>query len=482
MLMGGAAAEAAVADFKADFEAYEALRLMEHPPQPASAMLNRSPFATTPVQQILRGLQSNDWALTEDLLRVLECRNKGICATQLIEDFHNIQKNEKANERPSGPNRFRTPQRSFAALLKRQVESHEHRFQTLKPDQPLSEKALVLARDNFFPTVQHQSIDFSSLISTKQNATWFSPLAANVPLPAADLAALRVAHKQNRFEELGNLWLGFFAESSHQVCVKLLAARDASGQWYAGLHYFPNSACLMMPVSVETVPQHQDKYWVRPLRTERPVLIPIFSLDGLQAFAFRFKSWAGQRRDFPKAIPHWRPGVRAFRVGRIRPILQIAAEAAWWSLSKSCLCDISDYLGLGRGSSETLFSLLMPLTMKVLAVDEEKALEVLKLRIKNMRKTVRENDAILVADEAVAVLDIHDREEVAKQKATVKDDQALCASFRTEFAAARTKVRAAAKSSGRGSKSKPSPVRSTSTGGLASSRSHRTFSSRTQRA
>lgn len=222
LLGEGKVSEACLRQVKADCDAYTALEAQHNRTQQLMTdVLRRSPFGTTSVCQIVQGLISSGWKVSPLLAELLKSRFRAIVATQLIEDCNNVQKNEEANQGCAGTNRFRTPQRCFSTLVAKQPEARMHRFSPLKVNQPLTNKALVLCKERFVPTVAHQSLKFSDLVSTRQDAGWFSPSAANVGLPCADAAMLLEAQRQGTFRCMDGCWAGFFAQVAHKVCFPL---------------------------------------------------------------------------------------------------------------------------------------------------------------------------------------------------------------------------------------------------------------------
>lgn len=234
LLGEGKVSEACLRQVKADYDAYTALEAQQNRTQLMTDVLRRFPFGTTSVRQIVQGLISSGWKVSPLLAELLKSRFRAIAATQLLEDCNNVQKDEKANQGCAGTNRFRTPQRCFSTLLATQPEARMHRFSPLKVNQPLTNKALVLCKERFVPTVAHQSLKLSDLVSTKQDVGWFSPSAANVGLPCADAAMLLEAQRQGTFRCMDGCWAGFFAQVAHTVCFRMpetMLTPRAPGMW-----------------------------------------------------------------------------------------------------------------------------------------------------------------------------------------------------------------------------------------------------------
>lgn len=458
-LSGGREAEEAVAEFRKDYEIFEALRSRSVQDSLTRAVIERSPFVLHSVRQVAMALAESQWVLAPDVLSMIRKRFSCIVSTQAVEDVNNIQKNEKASRTKSAAPRFRTPQTSMAAALKKNVVGTMHKYTPMATDQPVPGRATVLVRDNFFADRKHESQKFGALVTTSQKAAHFSPGPGDIGKPAADMAMLREAHDTGNLLNLSDCVCVFFAEVEHKVCFKV--AEDGVDKWFVGLHHFADSAALVMPVELESVPGYPNETWVRPKPRARPVLKPIFTLDGMQAFTFSFFSWATQVRKFPRARTLWRPAIRAFKCEDASEILVVAARAGWWSLGKAALCKIGQHIGHPQSSSASLFDVLFNLTKAVLEAGDVEVLDCLKGRLRCTRdEGMKVTDDLLQMDEATACLDFQDQREIKKQQQSVKDRRVDAAAFSGAYREARVRLRSSQPPNTRAGKQKPRGQRS----------------------
>lgn len=117
----------------------------------------------------------------KDLIRR---RVSGILSTQICEDAIGAGKNAKT---VIGNRRYRRPEASMAAILKNHVPDVIHRYQTPKATMPIGSKAMRVPDEAFRAKREHASMDFASVVGTKQSADWWcggpQGTAMILPLP-----------------------------------------------------------------------------------------------------------------------------------------------------------------------------------------------------------------------------------------------------------------------------------------------------------
>ena len=261
--------------------------------------------------------------VTPLLRSMLLNRSLACLSTQVIEDFNNVMKNDKTRR---GQKRFRRPSTSMAAGLHSRTIDGTHNFDVVPLDSCLPRKAIVLSRQVFEPSPGSQTMDFSSVVSTVSKTDYFSPSAANVGLPVADMAMLHHARKAGLSRHLGVAWSGFFCDWSHSLCFRVVEDGVQTLGWHLGLSHFDGSACIAWPVSVEPVVGHPEITLVRAMAIAQPAMVAVMSLKGVEAFKVSWRSWAWQREQFPVLTAESRAGIRLFQDGEAMPVCKLAAR------------------------------------------------------------------------------------------------------------------------------------------------------------
>ena len=82
----------------------------------------------------------------------------------------------------------------------------------------------------------------------------------------------------------------------------------------------------------------------------------------------------------------WTTSARAFQAegGRWRPLLEVAAHCAFWSLPISTLKAVATHIGLHQASHVSLCQVLWQLILAILACDAEKAFAIIEQRMASL--------------------------------------------------------------------------------------------------
>ena len=101
-------------DFKLAYDAFKWVEGAAGLGTVAEAMVKRSAFQTTAVQQLVAAFTELHWKPHKDIHNHLTERSKGIISSDPIEFLHSVQKN---SGQLKGGKKFRRPERSFAVAL-----------------------------------------------------------------------------------------------------------------------------------------------------------------------------------------------------------------------------------------------------------------------------------------------------------------------------------------------------------------------------
>jgi hypothetical protein len=170
-----------------------------------------------------------------------------------------------------------------------------HKFDSIGVDAAVPRRSIALKKDAFSPTASAATMNFKDIVTTSQKAPYFSPSATNVSLPAADLVLLRDARKAGKLRHLHLAWQGFFCSYKHSLVFRIEVAGQAPSQWYLAMDHFENSACIVLPVFVESHKEYPEQQFLRPMIVKDPVLVSIFDITTVVAFKCTFRSWSWQK-------------------------------------------------------------------------------------------------------------------------------------------------------------------------------------------
>lgn len=432
-------ASEAVSKFRNDWETFTAFSRSDRLASASKKVLDRSVFQTIAVRQVVNAFVSCDWQLTCDIKDMLRRRTLGLLSSQVVEDVNNAEKNDPKR---TSATHFRRPQTSMSAAIAGQVLEQRHRFVPVRLDAAVPRKSISLSKA-VFDDSGHPSMKFSNIATVHAKADFFSPQAANVGLPAADLELLRHARATRRFRELGLAWHAFFAEAAHQVVFRIDPPASETCTWHLALGVYDGSCCLAWPVSIGRHQDYPEHEFLRPEKLSAPKLIPILDFRCVKAFSYTFRSWSWQRLNMPKATERSRPAIRIYRDSAIEPLIRVCARRGWWNLQRTTLLNIAKEIELTIDQNLGLFDVLFRMTQFVLKTTDEETMSVLAHRVATLRPNDTFSEELLHVDEAAACLDQGDRDELKAQKKKAAEKCEGEEHFVKQYKAQREKMRSA---------------------------------------
>jgi hypothetical protein len=184
--------------------------------------------------------------------------------------------------------------------------------------------------------------------------------------------------------------------------------------------YFKDSSIVGWPVALKTVPGHSDMFTIEVSKAvTQPSLFAIFAWDNIEAIDFNWRSWAWQSFYLQRAVEHWQPATRMVTAAKAQPLIKVVAQLAWLDFDSSTVksvckhaAKITDFPG---GAS--LLEVLLHATMKVLKLDEDDALTVLRQRLLKPESNDDEGTkALLELDEAMKCVEPADADIIGTEQ------------------------------------------------------------------
>ena len=128
-------------------------------------------------------------------------------------------------------------------------------------------------------------------------------------------------------------------------------------------------------------------------------------------------------------------GVRAVASIGFRPLKEVAAKAAFWSLGIGYLTRFAAHLRYPLLDKASIIEVLLVLVTSILKVSETDAMDIIALRMALVGSNSRFQVDVLEMDDAEAVLDHHDRTTCKDEEKKGDDDICSGKSFCTTYRA-----------------------------------------------
>jgi len=424
VLLSSEVAERVRVKFQRQKDTYAFVAALPAPGEVVRDMLRRSPFPTTPCRQLSAAFRSpKDLS---DAISLVEERWSGILSSNCIEDWNGLQKN---NGQMRGSQRRRRPPRAMAVGLSRRWLETKHRYRMLRRATRSIGKTRRLKPEAFGQTPHKFSIDVRGVSSTRAKTTWWSPLAEDLGIPAADAAVLEEAKTVKRSADVEHAACAAFCKYDHLVAWHRPETPECTEvKWCVGLTPFKHSGALVKPLRWVEVPGTPGSWYAEvDTAVTEVVLTAVLDWKHITCYQMRWRSWAWQKRHFPNAEGRWSPAVRMFpvRQGAEMSLHPVACYAAFWSIAVEFLIIIAVVLGCPLPKDVTLFTVLLALIMHGLKCSREKALEIMAERLKWVAKpTDTVVDIVKECDEAADCLAPEDEKKLrdAKKRIDCGDD------------------------------------------------------------
>lgn len=360
-----------------------------------------------------------------DLKNVVRHKSVGIVSTQAVEDTFNHMKNSCGD---TAKRKHRRPHKVMATVLAKEVLSTIHDYKDVDVDRVAEQPFAKLSVDTFRPSIKSASLPHQKIVSTSSSTPWPSLGAANYCSAHADLAMLSAANASGEWALLGDAWLGTLARPKHQLLI-----RDSSrdGAWLFAVRSWPDSAVLCLPAKVATVLGGEALFWEFDLNFNSAVLVPLWKLDCVEAVAYVWRAPLWQRTEYPR-MRELPCALRAFSHdgGKPRPLLQVAAESAFWDVERSTLVKLGGYIGARIQSSMSLFEVVTELVKHIIPdANEERIMSIMKRRVALLARKNEWTDDLLQVDEAAGLLQPGDVKKLKAEQKAAQETKAEAVNF-----------------------------------------------------
>lgn len=437
VLEGGPQATEVVREFLADVALWKELKATNPTTRKEKDVLKRHCLQLTHNQQYVKALEELAGVITDDFLKLVRQRSEGVISSQACEDMVGAAKNDVLTKTCR---RFRKPETAMHQILQKHVVEKRHDYTPIPRDLHVPEITKALDPCAFRPDDKKMppSLPFSEVASTSASPPWYSPSATNVNTPFADLPLILAAKEAGNFKLLRDAWVGSIVDVSRRFVFCLRARPDsapsANDKWYLGLWAYPDSSVVAWPGQVREIPGSTSSYFKLDEAVVDPCLVAVFDLHRMFAREVTWRSWLWQYHAFPMQRASMQVSIKAF-LGVEMPVLKLAAEKAFWSMSASEVAEICKHAGVHLESNSGLLDLLGAAVSNLLGCDEARTLEVLSQRLATSEACNEYSEAILEVDAAVQVLDQADHQVMETEKGTASQRIQGRADYQREYVA-----------------------------------------------
>lgn len=152
--------------------------------------------------------------------------------------------------------RFHSPSVAFGRILGSEVLNKRWKFDAVDMDAELVGRTVAFDKSAFTPYVQNWALPFNEVESNASTAPFYSPNAANTTVPMADVFLRRGFKKRHLgMENLKTAWLGQIFHHENLFAYEIPTTELANaGQWFIGIHHFPESAVYGFRLQRGTAP------------------------------------------------------------------------------------------------------------------------------------------------------------------------------------------------------------------------------------
>lgn len=387
-------------------------------------------------------------------LTLVKERAEVIIAAQAVEDIKGVQ----AVSSPPPCRKHRRLATCMAHVLEQGVLTKKHRFKAVEVASPAYLTSSTLPASAWEPSVKEASMDFNGVQSTKAHPDWYSPCAARMNTPHADLAVLRDVSRLGDLDLASNTWLGEAFDASHMMVVGLPKAVGVGVQCYIPIMNFPKSGVMLWPVTKQVL-DGQTCLHFDP--TDEPVVRPVLNLINIKAQCFEWKSWLWRCTLLqPGNIAYWSSGIRAFTIGNTEDTFaQCCCKNAWFQMSPTEVREYAKYYQVPIAPGATTFDVLWSfLAAKCPELSDQQRLACLHKRKVGSTENTGASDVLLAMDEAAEVLEQQDEKTLKAEQVRITSARGIVAEFSTQYTAKAVTVRAAAEAKTKGKKKPAVPA------------------------
>lgn len=327
-------------------------------------------------------------------------------------------------------------------------------------DRIIPELSTKLSASCFSFAVGSMYLPVGDVISTPSSAPRYSPSAQHINGVVADLFMMAGAKAKGSFLRAKSACAGAAFKGSHRYAfceradaIGVLTKASDADQWYIARWHCPDSAVLRWLAALHVVLGTFQMYVLPRTALASPCLKGRIDAKHVFAREFAWMSYVFQCSTFHELAEKQHPAVRAF-LGKELLLVKLAATKAFWSMSKSDITQLCAQAGFAVTEGVSLYELLSSAVPIVMAVHEEKYLEVLSLRLPESELCNCGFSLVCEIEEAKAVLDKSDQEVATQEKQAAHMKRLARSEFRAIYTRAVNLFRLAGESKSKHAKKK----------------------------
>lgn len=322
--------------------------------------------------------------------------------SQGSEDCFNHAKNSRLVK---GKKRFRTPQKSWAAMLARRVPEAVHRYTALQPDVGVPATSVV-QEGVFTARPQLCELKLDGLVSTSQRPKWYTCGAEDASRVHADVQLFRDMRSVGSAHLCETTWLGKLCCWQHAFVMRKVG--EDSRAWFWPLRHWGDSSVLVWPVTRRAFKNSATVWFDLACGLKEPLLVTFADLDRWKVMSVQWRSPAWQFAQVPEAYRELPTAVRLVATGSETTILKLAAEKAFWRLDVSFLRSLARHIGLEVSPGASLLETCVACIRHGCTTTDLGAMQRLRSRLAMDDETIRNNAELLEVEELDQVFDRQD--------------------------------------------------------------------------
>ena len=137
------------------------------------------------------------------------------------------------------------------------------------------------------PSKDSRGLDFQAVQGTSPFADWYSPGASSLMVPTADQKTTTWCHAKQNWDLMKTLWLGGMMKMGHQI---MFAASENSPYKYIAMEHYKDSAVLVWPATIQSIPRTNCRHIVPALDVMEPHLQLVADLSKMVVWHFTYRS------------------------------------------------------------------------------------------------------------------------------------------------------------------------------------------------
>ena len=228
---------------------------------------------------------------------------------------------------------------------------------------------------------------------------------------------MKDAHAKGKFNLCEDSWIGCLCDVSHRILLGLVGA-EGCVMWHHGLCHFDRSSVLTWPGRLVSIEGSGHTYFEHSDAVTRPSLLPLTSLEGVQACTFVWRPYAWQVRSLPKGAA--RIAILPFVDDGPMGVLELAARSAFWAMDRATVVALASTRKIPTRDDASLAELLFSVMKDILAVSDEAVIALLRKRLAVNELPNTLADIFLDIEDAHELLDRSDAADLLSEQAAMQ--------------------------------------------------------------